>query len=95
MDQHMNLLDTIAKSDNYKNIEKHMKKSLRQIRQIVTEVVRQRKMRRDGEIGGANYNIAPLSKPPNLNEVRQGVRDVNIIEYNRMINEVHRHQGKV
>lgn len=29
MDQHMHLLDTIAKSDNYKNIEKHMKKSLR------------------------------------------------------------------
>ena len=29
MDQHMHLLDTMAKSDNFKNIEKNMKKSLR------------------------------------------------------------------
>ncbi len=79
MDTHIKLLDTIAATDTIKEIEKHMRKSLKQIRALMTEVVMQRKLR--SEIRGTNFIAAPLSKPPNLDEVRNESRRINIGEF--------------
>ena len=45
MDKHMDLIATMSKSDSIKDCEKHQKKTLRQIREIILQIVMKRKLR--------------------------------------------------
>ena len=73
MDQHMALIDTMASSDTIKECEKHQKKSLKQIRELIYEIVMKRKLRRGI---GHHYAVSTLGKPPDLREIRDDTKKV-------------------
>ena len=71
MDKHMDLIETMNKSNSIKECEKHQKKTLKQIRGLLLQIVMKRKLRQEMSKGsGATYTLSTLSKPPNLSEVR-------------------------
>ena len=73
IDQHMDLLDTMAKCSSINDVEKFQKKSLKQIRELINQVVLKRKLRD----GISNYNQISLAKPPKLNVVRKLTKHMN------------------
>ena len=78
----MALIDAMAASDTIKECEKHQKKSLKQIRELIYEIVMKRKMRTDI---GLNYAVSTLGKPPDLREIRDDTKKV-LLKFTRCDN---------
>ena len=97
MDKHLDLITTMGKTDSIKDCEKHQKKTLKQIRELILQIVIKRKLR---EINQAQYGVAyvvpPLSKPPNLAYVRRETKKNNLTSAYRLMSQIYqRHQSNI
>ena len=68
MEQHFDLMNSMARSDTINEVEKHQKKSLKQIRNLMLDVVKKRKLRNQSI--GLHYQANLTGKAPDLEEVR-------------------------
>ena len=74
LDRHIDLTNTMATSDTIKELQKHQKKSLKQIRGLITEIVVKRKQRSGDSTA---YAQGTLTKPPDLQDVRDMTKRTN------------------
>jgi len=84
----MNLIASMAKSDAINECEKHQKKTLKQIKDLILQIVKKRK---DREISkdGTVISVNPLSKPPDLKDVRRDTMKNNLTSAYRMLAEIY------
>ena len=74
---HMHLLESIQKSESIKSVERHQRKSLGQIRNLVNEICNKRKNQDRDKEGFQAHRVNNLTKKPDMKDVREATRTLN------------------
>lgn len=76
----------MQKSELIKKVEKHQRKSLGQVRELISDICIKRKMRTPGSFAGRVNN---LSNPPDMEDVRKTTKEMSEIMHKHILKEIH------